>query len=645
MDEPTGYFLCVRMYKVKVGYKSVRGFHGFDIGPFTVLFGKNNAGKTNLLEGIYGVLAPQDIPVEGVVRARGVRGGDYPMGAVYVALERGLPFDDAVLAAVPDRSALGTLKFRHGEGVFGEFHELPPEHVCFVARAVVEEDSYEADEPELWFVDVADYFDGFEAHGMISDPVRDEYLQLSEQTRLVGSELRVQPLFLGWEFSDIDEWVTSVVAELTTTGYGPIFLEPTDEEEPAVAWRVRPEIRFRLNQLEMLATDLLPDFLDGAIVADTYIPRYWQRSPQVQLWYQERNGGDRRSLNDFGRGTSRWLAIAVQVALHLMKDDRQLTSLDVMGQNALSGHVLFVDEPEAHLHPSAVASVVCWCRRMVSCRFHVIAASHHEEFLRVPGDEVTYVKVTREVMSDEDNYSYIGTRARTVPLPDTSTLQELGDEIGMHPAVALSLQRAILFVEGPLDEAVLSEYAGSELDAAGVGIIPIHGTRNLEGLIDGEFTIRLGIRSGILTDNTVTSTIANRSNRKRSSEEKKVIRLIDRFVDRGLPAPDWFGVPEDDLLFALPAEGIRKCFPDTASEFPGWRDLREECRVATGAGKSDSVDWKTYANDHYGLPIASSDGVKRVVRKLGLAAVPLPSLRTLVDQIVEWAARPHTVAE
>ena len=83
-----------------------------------------------------------------------------------------------------------------------------------------------------------------------------------------------------------------------------------------------------------------------------------------------------------------------------------------------------------------------------------------------------------------------------------------------------------LFVEGPLDVAVLDEYAVGRLDAAGVSIIPIHGTKNLEGLIDGEFTARLGIKTGVLTDNTTVATLWDRSNRKRSSEEVKLVRLI-----------------------------------------------------------------------------------------------------------------------
>jgi predicted ATP-dependent endonuclease of OLD family len=254
------------------------------------------------------------------------------------------------------------------------------------------------------------------------------------------------------------------------------------------------------------------------------------------------------------------MAVAVQVALRVMEQDPQITALDVVGPKAFSGHVLFVDEPEAHLHPSAVASVVRWCQRMVRCGFMVVAASHHEEFLRASGDEMTFVKVSRDAETS-------CTTARTLLSAATPLLQELATEVGMHPATALSLHRAILFVEGPLDAAVLDEYAGPAFDTAGVTIIPIHGTRNLEGLIDGEFTTRLGIKTGVLTDNTITATIWERSNTKRSGEEKKLVRLLKRFDDQGLPPPDLFGVSEEDLLFALPAEGIRQHFPTSGSKF------------------------------------------------------------------------------
>jgi hypothetical protein len=63
---------------------------------------------------------------------------------------------------------------------------------------------------------------------------------------------------------------------------------------------------------------------------------------------------------------------------------------------------------------------------------------------------------------------------------------------------------------------------------------------------------------GILTDHTNPATMGERSNKKRSSEEIKVTKLIKLFKDKGLPPPTPFGIPEDDLLFALPHDAIRQ---------------------------------------------------------------------------------------
>jgi hypothetical protein len=265
---------------------------------------------------------------------------------------------------------------------------------------------------------------------------------------------------------------------------------------------------------------------------------------------------------------------------------------------------------------------------MAKSGFNLVVASHHEAFLRASGDDVRFVKISRDVESSS-------TQARTVLSTATPLLQELATEVGMHPATVLSLHRAILFVEGPLDRAVLDEYAGPALDAAGVLMIPIHGTKNLEGLIDSEFTTRLGIKTGVLTDATVTETIWDRSNRKRSSEEVKLVRLIKRFEDEGLPPPKVFGVPEEDLLFAFPAAAIRDYLK---GPFPGWHELVGECRTAAGKGPSDSVDWKTYAKQ-YGLDLRT-DAVRALVHDLDLADVYPPSIRNVINEVIDWARQP-----
>jgi hypothetical protein len=352
--------------------------------------------------------------------------------------------------------------------------------------------------------------------------------------------------------------------------------------------------------------------------------------PKVLLEFNQRNLGQCADLVDAaGEGAARWMAAAVQIALHLMAEHPELNTLRDLPDGAFSGHILLVDEPEAHLHPSAVASMVRWCHRMVSHGFTVIVASHHEEFLRTASERITLVRVTRDAADGVSN-------TETLPLPTTRQLLELADHVGMNPAAALSLQRAILFVEGPLDEAVLDEYGGFDLDAAGVKIVPIHGTKNLEGLVTAELVTGLGLKLGILTDATDTATMGERSNKKRSSEEKKVLRVVQMAEERGLPVPTPFGVEEDDLLFALPPEAIGRYYL-SGRPFPEWKQLVADCREADGKTSADSVNWKAYAKEQHGLPLTTPEDVRHIVHTLDLNGVALPSIKRVINEIVEWA--------
>lgn len=646
----------MRLCKVYLpGYeRSLHLSQEFEVGRFTVLFGKNNAGKTNLLEDIYLMIATRP-PSGGEARIRrvgsssrlpdpaGAKTIGQPVGVLYVELDPDFDFDRSVLDSIP-------VEWEPVPELLLRFSELPSQRVCYATT--------DRDYTELWFTDAKEFYEqaaeGFVVVRFGEEGVEDLILDIDEQQRSDSGPFP-QPLFLGWEFSDVDKWVTSEISELSALpGVWPDNFQPsTVWFEPAQAadgqtWQVRAEIQERLDQLATLATDLLPDFLDGSIQAAFRMPSHWDESPRIELTYHERPNSGGHPIEHFGRGASRWMGIAVQVALRLMRTNAEISVMGALSSPTAAGHVLFIDEPEAHLHHSAVASVVRWCHRMVACGFNLMVASHHEEFLRASGDDVTFVKVTRDfkdmevfqgwggLVSDESPALRMtpSTTARTIASTATSTLQELADEIGLHPASALSLHRAILFVEGTLDEAVLDEYAWAALGAAGVTIIPIHGTKNLEGLIDGEFAVRLGIKTGVLTDNTVIETMWQRSKNKRKEEEKKVIRLIERFKERGLPPPALFGVPEQDLLFALPVDAIRTYL---GGPFPEWQELREECRIAEGRSKSESVQWKSYALEHYGLPLTTADGVRKVVHALDLAGVELPSIQKVVSEVIAWA--------
>jgi AAA domain, putative AbiEii toxin, Type IV TA system len=572
-----------------------------------VLFGKNNVGKTNILERLYRAFEPSD---NRRVRARVVISGhpqyvdiSSPSGEVYVELEEGVPFDDEVYSAVGSGAAIA-----------------PPRRIAFTEAGLLPGDPW-------------DYPEG---------------AGIPKRLHAVAGP-RLHALFLDWDVNDLDSRVEDAVASLLTRKGVPFYREPwpwleavellrrsvvdihgdrVELERGSELWRVNPAAHRCLDQLASLATDLLPDFIDDPIRARVIEPKHWGYSSKVGLYY-----GDRPNvieINLAGYAAARWAAAALQIALHLLSEYPDIAGLDDLGVKGASGHLLLIDEPEAHLHPSAAASVVRWCQRMAQHGFTVVVASHHEEFLRAPADEVTLVHVTRTT----DWEGTYGTDARALDVPTTTQLQQLADDVGMHPASALSLHRAILFVEGPLDEAVLDEYGGPDLDAAGVKIIAMHGTKNIEGIVDSEIIAELGLKTGILTDATDPATMNERSGRKRSSEERKVIKVLEKARDKGLPEPAVFGVPEDDLLFALPGDAIRDYLQ---GPFPGWKELVAECREALGKGPSDSVDWKSHALDHYGLPITTGAGVRAIVRDLDLHNVPLPSVRRVIDEVVNWA--------
>lgn len=619
-------------------YRSV-DYLEIEMGPLTILFGQNNVGKTNVLEAIYGILAPETMRgypgAENL--ARGVRGDDtsLPVGAIYADLESGLLFDDAVLEPRTREKYFylnieGEFIWLNSEVESIQVDVLPFGQVSFVFDSV---------KSGLCFADPQPYFGWVVNRNLKSDfaaELFDHELSddFNEQCCFDGP--RPRPLFLDWAFADLNDKVTAGIKKW-------LFEEPTDmawieevDSDEGSSWRVKPGIDKLIDHFGWLATMLLPDFLDGSIRAQLQVPTRWGEAPSVAVSYEERGTGlSARSVPDVGSGAARWIAACTQIAAHALANPlADLEDLIRPDKRSFSGDVLFIDEPEAHLHHTAVDSIRRWCQRMAKSGFNIIVASHHEAFLRASGDDVRFVKISRDAESSS-------TQARTVLSTATPLLQELATEVGMHPATVLSLHRAILFVEGPLDAAVLDEYAAAALDAAGVLIIPIHGTKNLEGLIDGEFTTRLGIKTGVLTDNTVTATMWERSNKKRSGEEVKLVRLIKRFEDQGLPPPDVFGVPEDDLLFALPAEAIRE---HLNRQFPGWHELREECRQALGKGASDSVDWKSYAEEHYNLPLTTADGVRSVVHALDLAGVQLPSIRAVVDDVIAWAKRDDSMA-
>lgn len=580
------------------GHRSCEGVV-FDAGRITVLFGKNNAGKTNILEAMDALLAEEPRMLR-----RPVAGRDSSLsGGLWVRLEAGRTFDESVAAAIGIELGTGG-----------------PHHARFTRDAVT---AGGPDAPEPVYEEEVD-----------GDWAADERWPGAVGREREGPRLHV--LSLDWQFEDLHEPFTAAVFALAKKGRPRMgrddpWLEVASSAGGEFTYRIPDRTEAAVAGLAQLASDLLPDFVEGAVRAHVTAPSLWSSLPRVIVEFEERGATQCADVVELaGSGAARWISASIQVAIHLAAERDRLTSL--RGSSDVGdGHLILLDEPEAHLHPAAVASLVRWCRRMARHGFMIVVATHHEEFLReAAAGDITLVHVTRDA-------DLVASTARALTAGGTKARVELAQDVGLHPAAALSLQRAVLFVEGPLDVAVLDEYAGIRLDCAGVMLIPVHGTKNLEGVVSGEVVLRLGLRIAILTDATEVGTLETRRRKELSSEEKKVLRLVDLARAQGLPAPEIFGVPEKDLLFALPVEGVESF---TSQPFPGWDALVKEARAAVGADSSTSVNWKQWAWDRYQLPIADPAGVREVVRYIDLEGFEMPSIEAVVSAIVSWASEP-----
>ncbi|MDH3010069.1 ATP-dependent nuclease [Gordonia alkanivorans] len=576
------------------GYRTAEGVR-FRAAPLTVLFGRNNAGKTNILEAVYAALHD---PATVVRRSHADRSFT-PFGAFEFAMGDASPFDKRVESSL---AASGL---------------APQDHVLF------------------WKEGLAP---GVHVDSLTLDfPWQEDQQWLDAATSTIEPQVTLRASMLDWDIQRIHQLVEDSAPKLVRgdayRGRDAPWLTTVRDAEGNFAYRINPAIERIIDQVGSLATSLLPDFVDCSIGCHVTSADLWNSTPRVTLEFNQRGLKQCADTVELaGHGAARWIAAAVQIAIDLLDDHPGLEVVSQLEDGALDGRLLLVDEPEANLHASAVTSVSRWTERMTRYGYTVFVATHHEEFLRNRTIEWELVHITR---SEDLLYS----EARNIEVRTVEQLRELALDVGMPPAAILSLYQAILFVEGPLDEAVLDEYGRLQLDSAGIKIVPIHGTKNLEGVVTGELVTQLHIKTAVLTDATVVGTMYDRSNRKRSSEEKKVLRILEIAARNNVAEPKVFGVPEDDLLFAIPVQAINSEYLKGKKALPDWKQLVRECRDEQSASPNQSVNWKEYAHRMYGVPLDTEEGVRELVRCVDLAGVALPSISRVLSELQEWVKK------
>jgi len=231
----------------------------FQTGSFTVLFGKNNSGKTALLSALDSALTPRKNPEPG--RFSPTR----PEAVVFfVRIARGLPFDEEVFTSLEEITSGAwpeSVLFFHTKS--GEYIVPGPEFVSAgVDAAKFDPSGYPDNGPMLRSLMLDWKF----------DEINDRVVQAMDD---LAEDVMITSVDSGARFGFKDLWDNVV------------WLETAGDSD---TWRVRPTILRRLEQLRSLATDLLPDFLDGSIGVELSAPPFWSMQERVLLDYVERDG-------------------------------------------------------------------------------------------------------------------------------------------------------------------------------------------------------------------------------------------------------------------------------------------------------------------------------------------------------------------
>ncbi len=419
------------------------------------------------------------------------------------------------------------------------------------------------------------------------------------------------------------------------------------EEAQAVLnewFRVKPRVVDVARRISERATELLPSFVDGRIDVEVLPPHLWVDHPtRVRITLD--SGGREADLGVIGSGVARWVVAAIRMACH------ELANADVEVLNPTTGNpvedydraheivnaaqadpldaevvrlkpswqppLIFIDEPEAHLHPAALRSVASWLLDQAKLGT-VMVATHHPTLLNAVRSRSHVVLVSRPATGQS--------RLREVTESLHLALRGVALETGLSAADLLLLTRLVLFVEGPGDEMLLNGMFGDELDEAGVLIIPIFGTHNAEALVDSRIVNELGLPMAILTDDTSPSRVA--SNRPESPEEEAVLRLIRELRQIGAHA-EVFGHSKRDIVGHLNEDVCRQ----RARDFPGWETAAREWRAAGRLG-----DFKRWVGDRYGLRL-DRWSIFELARDCALQNKRSNSLHQRVRAITAYAAK------
>ena len=424
----------------------------------------------------------------------------------------------------------------------------------------------------------------------------------------------------------------------------PEVVDPYGAYDRGAGWyRVRRSILAVAAMIEEEANRIAPGFLQdpGQIGVEILpVPVWGQEDRRIRVTFTG-SDDEPRDLGVVGAGTARWAAAAVQLACRrLEKSRRVVTDQDgatvsdpdavrdivhaarseplsqraVRLESADAPGIYVVDEPEAHLHPRAIASVRTWLGELARTATAVLAASHSPMLL-----DTDSPLTARVLVLSRDG----GTELRAVTGTADDSLAETARELGITKGDLLLMTRLVLFVEGIHDVIILSEWFGSELRDAGIRVFPVHGGDDFlelaatkPGLVGSEIIGALGIRMAVITDKSPARV------------EPVVNRMVREARQAGRDVTP-VSLSEEDILFYLDEEICREHAP----RFPGWHP------ALTAFREGKARRWKKWVTEEYGVDL-TPENIRQLAAECRRHGRVPAELAQKIRQLTTLAATP-----
>jgi hypothetical protein len=203
--------------------------------------------------------------------------------------------------------------------------------------------------------------------------------------------------------------------------------------------------------------------------------------------------------------------------------------------------------------------------------------------------------------------------------------------MGLTRGELLGLCQLILFVEGLHDELVLTRLFGAELRAAGVVVLPMHGTDNLP-MLPNLALVRdyLDCPVAVLADHARQRVLDAPRLRDRASTEERELHRLRRAVGNQNRPWRTFGLAAADVVYYLPDQAV-------AAEVPGWPGWPVVSAERERAGRPV----KRFVRETYGVEL-DWPRIRRILDRMAELGLPRPpELQRVVGEILAWAREPR----